>query len=326
MASCRNEDATSRDTDAASGNADAEVQSHVLSLIANDSRARAAVLSALDSIEHGVPLLPLAPRDEPPTLIELMKARDEELRDEADASINEDCDGDSAYGTKTDLYFHILHDRAAWRIQSAWRMHTLGHDPSRYLVALGLDEDTALEVPRLDVAKGAALEMLPHRADGELYDSNEGLSSFDGFGVEVACYMRFVTYAGRACLVALLLNLSNIISNLDGGPAEDLLARHSLNNADCLGYSYGCIEALTSALFVGFCFWVRNETLSRAAHIRREEESDELLTAANCERLHCALHCALHCSFAPVSLPGSIPAPVALPPRFFVCAHFLGEP
>ena len=52
--------------------------------------------------------------------------------------------------------------------------------------------------------------------DGSGFNMNEGLSAFDEFGVEVAGYMRFLTYTGRVFWVALLLNLSNIIQNLDG--------------------------------------------------------------------------------------------------------------
>jgi hypothetical protein len=178
----------------------------------------------------------------------------------------------------------IMHDMAASKIQTAWRMHALGHDSVRFVLEhLGLDESTALHTaPSLEIAKQAAREMLPCRPDGELFAPTEGLAAFDSFGVEVSCYMRFVVYTGRVFMVALLLNLSNIISNMEGkGGAANLLATFSLNNADCLGSSYGVIEALTSAIFVGFVWWLRTSLEGLATRLQADEEADELLTAAN---------------------------------------------
>ena len=54
----------------------------------------------------------------------------------------------------------------------------------------------------------------------------------------------------RAFLLAFILNLSNILKNLEGGHADDFLAKHSLNNADCLGISYGVVEILTVLLML----------------------------------------------------------------------------
>ena len=76
--------------------------------------------------------------------------------------------------------------------------------------------------------------------------------------------MRIMTYTGRAFLLAFILNLSNILKNLEGGHADDFLAKHSLNNADCLGISYGVVELLTSALFVAFLFYARTKMFERA--------------------------------------------------------------
>ena len=59
--------------------------------------------------------------------------------------------------------------------------------------------------------------MLPKRADGQLFGWSAGLAAFDGFGVEVACYMRFVVYTGRIFFAVLLLNASNIINNMAAG-------------------------------------------------------------------------------------------------------------
>ena len=44
---------------------------------------------------------------------------------------------------------------------------------------------------------------------------------------------------------------------LDGKRWDDLMANHSVNAADCIGNSYGVVEALTSGLFVWFAFWMR---------------------------------------------------------------------
>lgn len=199
--------------------------------------------------------------------------------------LSDDPDGElSAETLDVDEARFLMHDIAASKLQSAWRLHRLGHDSTRYIVEhLGLNEASALhQAPSLEVAKQAARDFLPRRADGELFTPTEGLGAFDSFGVEVSCYMRFVVYTGRVFVVALLLNLSNIISNVDGGGgAANLLATFSLNNADCLGSSYGIIEALTSAIFVGYVWWLRLATEGHAKRIRREEEADELLTAAN---------------------------------------------
>ena len=123
--------------------------------------------------------------------------------------------------------------------------------------------------------------MLPHRDDGQLFSAREGLQAFDAFGVEVAGYMRFVTYTGRICWVAFGLNLFGILSNLGGGYGSDLLAAHSLNNAECLDTAYAVIEALTSALFVCYVYWMRSAQREMSDAIRADEDAGELLTAAN---------------------------------------------
>jgi hypothetical protein len=278
-----------------------------------DPRARAAVIAALDAMEcgnelsvdakksqrrtvsGGAPIRAQFAEDqdlimssvEPPTLVELLTARDDELRFEgyeADGLPDDEPALDEESRTAEEareLYKLIRRDAAASHIQQAWRMKVLGHDAARIVQALRIDEGAALERPRKEVAAAVAREMLPHREDGQLYSMSEGLAAFDGFGVEVSCYVRFITYTGRVFWVALLLNFSNIISNLGGGRVDDLLAAHSLNNAECLSTSYGVVEALTSAIFVGFAFWLREQITAHARRIRDEEEACEVLTAAN---------------------------------------------
>lgn len=119
------------------------------------------------------------------------------------------------------------------------------------MLLLGLDE-TLAEPPSVEVAKAAMTATLPHDEEGRRFPLTAPLATFDSFGIEIAAYMRFMTYTGRVFCLALLLNLSTILNNLDGGHSSDLLAAHSLNNADCLGNSHGVIEVLTSALFVWY--------------------------------------------------------------------------
>ena len=165
----------------------------------------------------------------PPTMRELLSERHLELAEQVDDDSVPPRVVATDSASRIALYERIQHEQAAWRIQAAFRMQKFGRmthfdDNSHAIIqALGLDEGAALERPSLEIAKETARDMLPHRDDGELFSFDEGLSAFDGFGVEVATYMRFIVYVGRVCWIALLLNLSNIISNLDGGRIDDLL-------------------------------------------------------------------------------------------------------
>lgn len=267
----------------------------------NDPATRAAVLKHIDSLESGTgePELRRVSSDprpgvrfaqEEPTLGELLSVRDRELREELADVVSPavelppypDDDDDDDVQDRIELYMNLQRQRAAIRIQDSWRMKALGFDSARIIMALRLDEGAA-STPSLDTAREVAREMRPKReSDGEDYSmGREGLASFDAFGCEVACYMRFVTFTGRCMWVALLLNLSNIIRNLEEGSVDNLLGKHSLNNADCLGTSHGAIEALTSLLLVGFCFWLRAEVLSRSAKIASDTDRNKHLTAAN---------------------------------------------
>ena len=270
-----------------------------------DPHVRQAVLSHLDALERGdaphasPPMPPLlgnkghtrsgsilkssfrADADllehmAPPTLTELMMARDDELEAEAADVAAVTWDDEQLDGAPSalplpavdqkELYEFLKRDTSASRIQQAWRMKTLGFDAARIVQALHIDAESALTKPSRAVAKEVARDMLARRSDGELFEASEGLAAFDAFGVEVSGYMRFLTYIGRLFWVLLALNLSNIISNFDGGHTYDLLAAHSLNNADCLGFSYGIIEALTSAILVGFTYWMRGTLLRQTAN------------------------------------------------------------
>ena len=224
-------------------------------------------------------------------LTELLKERDDELRVEAadhdDEQLQQPDEPPAASDLPAggpDLYECIKRDSAASRIQQAWRLKALGHDSAKLVHTLQIDEGAALEAPSHEVAKRTYEERCCRTTMMASYSPmSEGLAAFDEFGVEVAGYIRdeFLTYTGRVFWAALLLNLFGILNNLDGGHAEDLLAKHSLNNADCLSNAYGWIEALTNTLFVGFAYWMRNELNHIARRIQEEEDDGELLTAAN---------------------------------------------
>ena len=108
---------------------------------------------------------------------------------------------------------------------------------------------------------------------GRLLPLYTELADFDRFGTDVAQYMLFVFQLTRVCFWLFILNLSNILKNLEGGHADDFLAKHSLNNADCLGISYGVVELLTSALFVAFLFYARTKMFERAQVIAASERN-----------------------------------------------------
>lgn len=254
----------------------------------SNPRAREALAATLDRLERGNPepsasapprhgILRGAQRtSDAPTLTQLIAERNRELQDEATGMVGweedemfDDGPVELSEWDRAELYTDIERDRAATRIQLSYRMKLFREaspklDLEMLKTSLHL-EDGAFEPPSLDVARATAAEMLPHREDGSLLSyATAGLASFDMFGVEVSSYMRFITYTGRVFWIALLLNLSNIISNLEGGQVTDFLAMHSLNNTTCLGLAYGVIEVLTSALFVGFTFWLRSTVLKHA--------------------------------------------------------------
>ena len=165
-------------------------------------------------------------------------------------------------------------------IQSAFMRKRLGNDLALLIAELGLDADMA--EPSVATAKGFANRKLPHDpTTGALYPMRASLVVFDGMGVEVATYMRFIVYMGRLMLFATLLNLSNLVINLDGVHADDLLSKASINNAECPTNVHGAIELFTSCGVVFFLFWVRSQTLNKARKIGRALEENRTLSAAN---------------------------------------------
>ena len=157
---------------------------------------------------------------------------------------------------------------AANVIQIAWRRKRLGFDAAKYMIrVMGKDDEESLLLtapPSTKIAREFAEKQLAKRIDPETgedapYPLNSPLSAFDSFGVEISSYMRFIAYFGRVSFLVSVLNLGTILSNLDGGHSTDLLAKHSLNNADCLGNSHGILEILTSATLCYFAFWMRRK-------------------------------------------------------------------
>ena len=165
-------------------------------------------------------------------------------------------------------------------IQSAFMRKRLGNDLALLIAELGLDQDTA--TPSVAIAKSNASRKLPHDpTTGALYPMRASLVVFDGMGVEVATYMRFIVYMGRLMLFATLLNLSNLVINLDGVHADDILSKASINNAECPTNVHGAIELFTSCGVVFFLFWIRRQTQHKAKTIRRALEENRTLGAAN---------------------------------------------
>ena len=280
-------------------------------------RTRSALLGAIKALESGeqAPLLRPALRSSlshtpgsTSSLKEIIwekeaKARElgelemdsnDDDEDEDDISADSGVGEDELRRSRVDLHEQIRRDQAALKVQMAWFMHRFNNDPAKLVEKLHLGQGKDNEKPDPAKALKNMKALLPHKTvervddfgkvqrEKRLYKlKRDGLASFDDFGVEVATYMRFTTYAGRLILVCLLLNLSNIISNLEGGNSSDLLAKNSLSNSDCLGNVYGIIEALTSALFVAFIFYMRNEMERTKERISKKQRDHEIKTIAS---------------------------------------------
>ena len=191
---------------------------------------RARVLAALDDPRRRMNLLRALDDDVPraahfadapePTMRNLIDRRHTEIEEEHEeylAATGQDEAVQSDHRVNPDdvieriaVYEGIRRDQAAYRLQTTFRMklfgrmREFGEDTTAIIKALGLDEGAALERPSLDISIETAREMLPHTENGELFSYSEGLEAFDQFGVEVACYTRFITYTGRvfwACLL-----------------------------------------------------------------------------------------------------------------------------
>ena len=188
---------------------------------------------------------------------------------------------------RRELHTLVRKDQAALKIQAAWFMRHFNNDPAKLVEKLHLGEGGGVQQPALQIALSSMREMLPMKRSGggggelQQYRLNDGLAAFNDFGVEIAMYMRFMTYAGRLVWLVVLLNLSNIVSNLEGGNSSDLLAKNALSNSDCLGNAYGVVEGLTSALFVYFVFFMRRSLLQCTKEIREKVRDNELVTSAN---------------------------------------------
>ena len=170
--------------------------------------------------------------DAAPSLKELMQRKDEDFRAHRHYSIpgfgrtiSMTTEPDEPEGKPIEMeeagwnvaaYEQVNRELAASRIQTAWQLKKLAQQKSGE-AALNLKRkrsfyhETVLLAsagpPELRLAKQAAHDMLPRRpADGNLFAMTAGLAAFDSFGVEIACYMRFVVYTGRVFFACLLLN------------------------------------------------------------------------------------------------------------------------
>ena len=132
---------------------------------------------------------------------------------------------------------------------------------------------------------------------GELYPLYTPIETFDRFGTDLSQYIHFNYYTARLFLALFLLNLSNLITNWEGGYLSELgldsaagvnpvAVWHTLGNAPRTGvlggngYSYVIVEFLTSAILVIYLFWIR----SRMATVRRRIRNSvslNTLTAAD---------------------------------------------
>lgn len=254
-----------------------------------------AMLRTLDALERGdsVPRLPSAIRTHSSggkisrtgsslkSIIWDKAERDDELRgesmrDEAPSDDGEEFSEeaeDREAIERRELHTLVRQDQAALKIQAAWFMRRFNNDPAKLVEKLHLGESGDVELPKREIALESMREMLPHKKGG--------LAAFNDFGVEISMYMRFMTYSGRLVSLVVLLNLSNIVSNLEGGNSSDLLAKNALSNSDCLGNAYGVIEGLTSALFVYFIFYMRGTLKACTKEIRDKVADNELVTSAN---------------------------------------------
>ena len=166
-------------------------------------------------------------------------------------------------------------------IESAVKRKRLQNDVALFIAELGLDEEDVAP-PSLAVAKANAERQLARDPKtGEMFPLRAPLVVFDSMGVEIATYMRFVVYVGRLMAFATILNLSNLVINLDGEHADDLLSKAAINNAQCPTNSHGAIELMTSAVIVAFLFWMRLQMHATAKHIRAHLDENRVVSPAN---------------------------------------------
>ena len=145
------------------------------------------------------------------------------------------------------------------------------------------DMARAFSTPSLDKAREHARSQLPHMPDGNLLPINCPMSCFRVFGKGVYCYMVWQRMMRDAMITALIMNTSNIISNLAGTGLEScsFYSCATIGNCTSITVSYAVVVAIGAGVLVYWCFVARNAALD-ASDAEHDADSGGVTTIAEC--------------------------------------------